>query len=129
MLDVSHLNAIVLVFGMTGCSACEDYVPRLKAVAKEFPEVDIYDENSDKSKRKRKVPIGTLPIFFYDVNSSDQALQTLADQYQVSAMPTTIALIRYRDAWGRLQQGALRYEGSISDGQIRYVLKETVSRI
>ena len=121
MLDVSHLRVIMLVFGLPGCGACEDYVPRLKARAKEFEEVDVFDDRTSNSKRKMKAKVGTLPIFIYNVDARDPELQKLADQYEIQAMPTTIVLVR--------PQGALRYEGPISDKQIDFVLGEAVKYI
>jgi thiol-disulfide isomerase/thioredoxin len=121
MLDVSHLNVIMLVFGLPGCGACEDYVPRLKAQAREFEDIDIFDESVSKSKRKVKAKAGTLPVFIYNVDAQDPELQALADQYEIRAMPTTIVLVR--------PSGALRYEGPISDKQINYVLGEAIKYI
>ena len=123
MLDVSHLNAIVLVFGMPGCGACEEYIPRLKlraqALHEEYRTV-VIDEASG-TKRKSKVKVGMLPIFIYDVESEDLELQKLADQYEIKAMPTTIVLIR--------PQGALRLEGAIADGHIDHILKQAAEYV
>lgn len=117
MTDVSKFRVIILVFGMPGCHACEDYVPRLRARAaalKKSKKTFLYENG-------KSLPDGVLPIFIYDVNSENKPLQALADQYKIEAMPTTIVLVR--------PSGARRFEGALSDTQIDHVLTEAAQYI
>ena len=72
----------VVVFHMTGCHACHDYLPRFKRVAVKYrPFVDIKQ-----------------------VNISHAANQDAADKYKINAAPTTVILDakgkrKYSMAW------------------------------
>ena len=79
----------VVVFHMTGCHACHDYLPRFKRVAVKYrPFVDIKQ-----------------------VNISHAANQDAADKYKINAAPTTVIL----DAKGKALE---KIEGSMPAADI-----------
>ena len=88
-VNLGQANAVIIVFVMEGCGACEAYVPQFQAVAQEFND--------------------RVPAFILDVNS--QQGHSLADQFEVMATPTTMVL--------RRPVGAIKAEGALSPAQIR----------
>ncbi len=85
---MSTPNAVIVVFAMKDCSACEDYVPRFQTIANQFS--------------------GRVPYQILDANAS--GTQNLAERFGIEATPTTMVL--------RKPVGAIKAEGALSDQDI-----------
>jgi thiol-disulfide isomerase/thioredoxin len=110
MIHVDHLPAVIFVFAMGECPACEHYLPRLVAEADSLrAQGYTFAVNP-----KQNVPTGTIPILIYDAASPDVDVQKLADRYGVTATPTTIVVLR--------DGGGFRVEGSLANNQITWLL-------
>ena len=111
-LDVSRCPAVILVFAMDGCGACEEYKPRLEQELNRWrqrghPFVDC--EASDAIFGAHEIPVILL-----DAQSPDAQIQSWADQFHVEGLPTTILFRRYMPPE--------KHEGSIGRGQIHELL-------
>jgi len=95
---------------MEGCPACDHYVPRLTAHARELK---VHGYPFVVHEMGEKIPAGSIPIALYDAASEDPDVQKLADRFEVTATPTTIVLSR---------GGSFKIEGSIADNQILWLL-------
>jgi thioredoxin-related protein len=107
---VSNLQAtkvVLVVFAMDGCPACADFTPRFTKQVEGFQHYRVpfvfYSPG-------QKLLPGQIPVLILDGTSQDPSVVSFADQYQVSAMPTTI-LLTYNAA-------PYRVEGAISDQEI-----------
>lgn len=69
-MSVPDTNAVVVVFHMKGCPACEEHVPRFEAVAQQVA--------------------GPVPFYVLDVAKESKA----ADYYGVKNVPVTMVLRR-----------------------------------
>lgn len=110
MIDLERHPAVIFVFAMGECPACEHYLPRLVA------EVETLKGQGYVFEINPSGPLGnaTIPIFVYDAASPDVDVQKLADRYGVSATPTTIVALRER--------GGFKCEGSLANNQIQWML-------
>ena len=108
MIDLAPHQAVIVVFGMAECPACEGYIPRLvdKAMAR-GKIFHIYEPG-------QPIPKGKIPVLIYDAMSPDEGVQELADRYRVEATPSTLVLLR--------GPGSCKIEGSIDDNQIDHLL-------
>jgi hypothetical protein len=116
MSDLSRVNAVLIVFAMPGCGACEDYLPRFQRQLEGFQRLGhrfVYHSTG------KPIAPKTIPVLIYDATSTDQGIQALADQYGVSGMPTTVLITRGR--------GSSKHEGSLDDGEIYDVLVEAAT--
>lgn len=110
MIDIGQHPAVIFVFAMGECPACEHYLPRLAAETETLKaqgyafEINPTGPPAD----------GAIPIFIYDAASPDVDVQKLADRYGVSATPTTIVAMR--------SGGVMKFEGSMANNQIQWVL-------
>lgn len=86
---------IVLVFVQRGCHFCGEYMRRFRPIA------DPYVAQG-------------IPVHVGDLSSSPTALR-LADQYNVAATPTTIAIGR---------RGTAKLEGAAGTAEIRKLFEE-----
>lgn len=85
-------NAVVVVFTIPGCQACEEYKPRFSRIAQQYaPYVQIFMLNAD------------------DTRNAD-----LANRLQVHNVPATYVL--------RRPTGMMKIEGGIPDQQIAWLL-------
>jgi len=107
MTDLRPAKAVLIVFAMPGCPACDDYLPRFKRQVAAFQQ---YGHRFAFRAAGQPVERGTIPIFVYDASSPDPGLQQLADQYGVSGVPATILLTRYH--------GTKQLDGSVPDSEI-----------
>lgn len=107
MASLDNYSVLVVVFGLEGCPACEDYVPRLlnrltqKKYASDFL---IYQGSLDQR----------IPVLIYDAGSEDPQIQALANRYAIHGLPTTLVL--------RRGNGVFKAEGALDDGRINAVL-------
>jgi len=86
---------VVVVFVMSGCPACEEYLPRFQRIAAPYMQAGV-------------------PVLVYDAASEDQRIQSLADRWGVEATPTTIV--------ARHGPGMLKEEGAIDDHGIKTLM-------
>lgn len=96
MVDLSKFKIVIVIFAQPGCGACEDYLPRFKALAAPYE--------------------SCLPVVVLDVN--DQKFAWLADRHKVEYTPTTLVL--------RKPRGAIKIDGSVDDGKIQEILHTAV---
>lgn len=113
-MNVEHCNAVIVVFAMHGCPACEDYKPRLEREvtrwqADGWPFVIAHDGQVF-SRRQ-------IPVLF--INAASPHFQTAADQMDVQGVPLTILYRR-----GYMPH---RVEGALDDQQIYDLLREAAS--
>lgn len=115
MSDFARAKALIIVFAMPGCPACEDYLPRferavnaarLKGSPFQFyePSTPLYAQ--------------AIPILIIDATSQDPGIQQYADANGINAMPTTLFFVRGRTAG--------RTEGALSNQDITKLLDDAV---
>jgi thiol-disulfide isomerase/thioredoxin len=109
-IDLTRAHAVILVFVMDGCGACEEYLPRFTAqvdqLAKAGTPVGFLTEGA--------APEGSVAVLVYDAASPERAVQDIANRYAVAGTPSTITL--------RRGVGASKVEGGVTDSQIRHLL-------
>lgn len=84
-------RAVIVVFVMPGCHACEDFKPRFERMVK------LFRDHGWPFNYHRGGPIEAakgIPILFVDATSEDPTVVQFADSHNVSGMPTTILLTR-----------------------------------
>ena len=105
--DLSHTQSMIIVFAMAGCPACEEYKPRFEKMVAGFQRHGVpivYHVHG------RAIARGTIPLLIVDAASENPSVVSLADQYGVSGLPSTLLLTRR----GR----PVRLEGAVDDQQI-----------
>lgn len=115
MQSLDQTKALILVFGLPDCPACEEYVPRLTRQIEGFiaygqPFV-LYDN-------KQPLKPGQIPVIILDAGVDDPNVQALADQHQVEGLPTTVLMTQ--------KHGHYKELGALDDQQI-YKLLTTAS--
>jgi thiol-disulfide isomerase/thioredoxin len=95
VINLANERVLVAVFVQEGCGACEEFLPRFRALA------DRYQRAG-------------MPIVVYDAAAQDPELVAWMDGYGVSATPTVLVL--------RRGPGWARYEGALPDKEIEDVL-------
>jgi hypothetical protein len=112
---LEHTRALIVVFAMPGCPACEEYVPRLERQVTGFKNLGhpilFHDAGGEIAPR-------TIPILVYDTTSKDAELVALCDIHKITNLPTTLLMTR---------QGVSRIEGGLNDQQIYEMLSAAVS--
>ena len=115
MLAQAGTKVVVIVFGMNGCPACGEYLPRFFQQVEGFQKLGhpfvIYSPGH---------PVGPkqIPIIVLDSESNNDQVQFLANHHGVSALPTTI--IQPKVGY------PAKYEGSLSDQEIYQLLSVAV---
>jgi len=92
-------NVVVLAFHMKGCGACEEYLPRLRKIARTpRPELGglAYSDY--------------IPIYEIDANQRED----LSNKYLIQYTPTTIIL--------RRPTGMIRRDSALTDAEIEHLL-------
>lgn len=108
-------NALIIVFAMHGCPACEDFLPRF------IQQVDGFQQLGHPfviHAVGQQLQPGQIPVAIYDSNSRDPELQKLADFYQIQNLPSTMLLSKR----GQFH----KHEGALDDSQIYSLLVEAV---
>lgn len=95
MIDPLAARAYILIIGMDGCPACDEYLPRYREVAARHP----------------MIPTSALEANTYSA---------LADLYKVHSTPTTLLLTRRS---GGPWQLAWRAEGGIPSTDLERVFE------
>lgn len=110
-IELNGQRAVIVIFAMGECPACENYLPRFLAEAEAlrqqgYPFI-VYEPG---------VPLqpSAIPILIYDAASPNVDVQQFADKYQVTATPTTLVLSR--------GTGSFKAEGSLANNQIAWIL-------
>jgi thiol-disulfide isomerase/thioredoxin len=114
-MNFAGCRAVVVVFAMPGCPACEDYKPRLeREVARWQAHAPFVFAEGD-----QHFAPGQIPVVFLNAESTDAQLQQLADVHDIQGLPTTLVFTRRHPFWGPATL-TLRHkiEGSIDDRQI-----------
>lgn len=83
-----------MVFAMPGCPACEEYQPRLEAHVQSF--IAVGHPFMFYSLGATILP-GQIPVLILDSTSDDAEIQSLMDQHEIQALPTTVVLCRRGD--------------------------------
>lgn len=113
--SLEHTKALIVIFAMPGCPACEEYTPRLERQVEGFQKLGhplvFHDAGCEIAPR-------TIPILVYDTTSKDPELVALCDLHKVTALPTTMLMTR---------SGIYKTEGGLSDQQIYDMLSHAVS--
>lgn len=98
-------RVVVVVVGMAGCPACEDYTPRVEALAPSYARV--------------------VPVVYLDAASHDPKVQKWMDEHGIGSTPTTIVMRRQDHLGG----GEWRMVGSVDDASIRQMFDFAYSRL
>lgn len=81
----------MIVFVMEGCPACEDYKPRL---AQQVAAFQGHGQPFVWYQPGMPLMPGQIPVIVLDADSEDDSVVSLADQYGVEGLPTTLLLRR-----------------------------------
>lgn len=111
MIDLRNTRALVVVWAMPGCGACDEYLPvflERVAIAQKTHGVPFKVISGN-----QKVEPGEIPILLYDAAAENEGLQDFADRLGVTATPTTCMLTRH---------GTTKIEGAIPAGEIDKLL-------
>jgi len=109
--DLANTRAIVVVFAMHGCGACDDYLPKFMDRVAAWQEAGVPFHVW--SPGDQLAP-GQIPVLLYDASAQSDELQGFADKLAVKVTPTTYVMTRWNTA---------KAEGSISDDKIDGLLR------
>jgi thiol-disulfide isomerase/thioredoxin len=90
-MNVAHCPAVIVVFAMPGCSACDDFKPRLER------EVQRWQQNGAPfvfAEPDREFAAHEIPVLLLDAQSTNAQIQGLADEFDVQGLPTTLLFRR-----------------------------------
>jgi hypothetical protein len=108
--DLRGTKAVLVVWAMHGCPACDQYLPqlteRIAAHAADGAPFHIWAPGE-------AIYRGRILVLFYDAASKDEELQDLADRLGVTATPTTCLMTR---------TGVHKVEGSMTPDKIDQLL-------
>lgn len=116
-MSLDACRVALVVFAMPGCPACHEFLPRLQRQVAGFQKLGhkfVYYEQG-----KTVVRNGEIPVVIVDSTSTDPSVIALADQHQISALPTTVILPRFYQP--------ARYVGSLSDKATYEMLNNCVA--
>ncbi len=89
--DLRNTKAVIVVFAMHGCGACDTYLPkfmdRVEAHAAHGAPFRVWSPGEP-------IQPGVIPILLYDAASKSDELQDLADRLGITATPSTCLLTR-----------------------------------
>jgi hypothetical protein len=116
MIDLGNTRVLLVVFGMPGCGACDEFVPkfleRVTAFQKQGAPFRVVQGND------KKIEPGEIPVMLYDAAAENEGLQDFADSLGISATPTTCMLTR--------RSGTTKIEGAISPAEVDVLLQAAV---
>lgn len=108
---MSTPKSMIIVFAIDGCEACGDFKPRFEKMVNGFRKHGVpmiwWSPN-------RQVKPGEIPVLIVDAGSQDPSVVGLADQHQISALPSTLLLTH--------NARPVKLEGAIDDTEIYQVL-------
>jgi len=109
--DLSNTRALVVVFAMHGCGACDDYLPKFMDRVAAWQEAGapfhVWSPGD-------QLAPGQIPVLLYNASTQDDELQGFADRLSVKVTPTTYVMTRWKTS---------KLEGSISDEKIDGLLR------
>jgi thiol-disulfide isomerase/thioredoxin len=108
--DLRHTRALIVVFVMPGCGACEEFLPRLLKLVAQHQAAGTPFRVWQPG---QPLHPGEIPVLIYDAASEDAELQAFADRLKITATPTTALMTRTNTA---------RVEGAIDDAQASRLL-------
>lgn len=114
-MDVAHCPAVIVVFAMEGCPACEEYKPRLE---REIQRWQAARAPFVLAQPEQTFTAAQVPVILLDAQSSNPQIQALADAHAIEGLPTTILF--KRNAYPR------KFEGALDDAQIYDLLHDAV---
>jgi hypothetical protein len=104
---------VIAVFGMKGCPACKDYLPRLYQQIEGYQKMGhpfvVYQDGMELQPNE-------IPVLVFDAQSP--GVQEIADLHQVKALPTTLLMPKVGYA--------AKYEGSLSNQDIYNLLNVAI---
>jgi hypothetical protein len=112
--DLRHTRALIVVFVMPGCGACEEFLPRFLALIGHHQAAGLPFRVWQPGQHLNP---GEIPVLVYDAASEDPELQAFADRLKITATPTTALMTRASTA---------RIEGALDDDQARRLLAAAV---
>lgn len=108
--DLRRTKAVLVVFAMPGCGACDDYLPKFMERIEAYIAVGapfiVWSPG-------QQIRPGQIPVLLYDAASKADELQDFADRLKVTATPSTYLLTR---------TGTHKVEGSIQPAEIDKLL-------
>lgn len=110
-----YVKSLVIVFEMPGCPHCEDYSPRFVKMVDEWI---THGQPFYWYQPGVVIPQGVVPVLVLDAASEDPSIVTLADQYKIEGLPTTLLLTR--------RSKPQKIEGSIEDRKLYDLLSNAV---
>jgi thiol-disulfide isomerase/thioredoxin len=111
-MSLERCPAVIVVLAMRGCGYCEEYKPRLE---REIARWQGHGAPFVVGVKGGVYGPSQVPILFLDAESPDPDIQRLADEHQITGMPTTILFMR-----GMEPQ---KMEGALSDQEIWELLR------
>lgn len=110
MVDLNNVGAAIFVFAMPNCPACVEFEPILVQRVRERAREGFVFSDGVTALRP-----GQIPVFLYDVTSTDPQLQEILRTYNVTMTPTTLVL-------SRIQAGCCKVEGAMDRDRLDHVL-------
>ncbi len=110
MNDLAHTKAVIIVFAMKDCPACEEFKPRFEREVARFQAAGYpFDWYVGKP-----VEPGRIPVLMLDATTDDPQVNALMDGYKVDGVPVTLLLTLNAPPW--------KGDGALEDQQIYEVL-------
>lgn len=114
-MNVAHCPAVIVVFAMEGCPACEEYKPRLEREIRRWQASGAPFVFGDQDQAFTSAQI---PVLLIDAQAA--RMQGLADTYEIEQLPTTILF--------RRQAHPQTLIGALDDRQIYGLLQAASGR-
>jgi thiol-disulfide isomerase/thioredoxin len=114
-LDLRDVNALLLVFAMPGCGACDEYLPRFEKLVKVYRAQGAPFQPWQPG---QQIARGTIPVLVYDAAADNTELQAFCDRLGITATPTTALMTRKNTA---------KIEGAIDNEQIERLLQAAMN--
>lgn len=113
-MSLAHVKSMLIVFAMPGCGACEDYKPRFEH------QVNAWIGHGQPMfwYKSGAIPPRQIPVLMLNAASQDPSVVSLAEQYEISAVPSTLLLTQNRRP--------VKLEGTLDDQQIHELLASAV---
>jgi hypothetical protein len=99
--DIRGAKAVIVVWAMHGCPACDQYLPKLM---ERIEAHTAYGAPFHVWSPGQPIAKGEILVLFYDAASKNDELQDLADRLGVTATPTTCLMTR---------KGVSKIEGAV----------------
>jgi len=114
-MSFEHCPAVIVVFAMRGCPACEEFKPRLENQVRRW---QSYGHRLVFGDKGQSFAEDEIPILLLDAQSADPQINKVADELAVVGLPTTVLFRRY--------EHPVKYEGVVGDQQLYDILRAAV---